>query len=257
MIKLYHLDPDADWLGGARNGAKIVIALHDLGLEHEILYISRKRDMRDPASDFRKRINPWGTVPVIDHDGFVLRESAAILRYLADLNPESDLWPRERRQRATVDLWLTWEGTMLVPSLLNVVRIGRYDGIAADQADRMGDAVKQREEKLGLPGMAEAEERWHQNLQILEAQLAGREYVADGYSIADIALGCVAPLGTIFGIPLTAYANIVSWLRRLGQRPNWSERTFVLDVEQGKKAGLIPCAAAERATIKERRWAPY
>src|SRR5262249_13801728 len=81
VIRLYHLDPRTDWLGGARNGAKVVIALAELGIEHQVIHIDRRRDMRDPGSEFRRRVNPWGTVPVLDHDGFLLRESAAILRY--------------------------------------------------------------------------------------------------------------------------------------------------------------------------------
>jgi glutathione S-transferase len=255
MIRIYHLDPDKDWGGGARNGAKVMIALRDLGLAHEVVYVDRTHDMRNPQSEFRKRVNSWGTVPVIDHDGFILKESAAILRYLADLCPGNDLFPAQPRQKAYVDQWLTWGCAMLVPSLLNFVRLGRYDGVP--NTDPVARAQELYAEKFRtMPEIRDAVERWNFNLELLNQQLAGREYVADRYSLADIALGCVAPIGTVFGATLVPFEHICAWLERLGERANWrAERTFVLDVNGGRKAGLIPCSDAVRARIEPRRWA--
>jgi glutathione S-transferase len=256
MIRIYHLDPDSDWLGGARNGAKVMIALRELEVAHEVVWISRRDDMRDPQSAFRRRINPWGTVPVLEQDGFILRESAAILRYLAELSPGNSLWPAAPQRRALADQWLTWECAMLVPSLLNVVRLGRYDGVEASSADLIENAQARYEEKRAEPGMRDAQDRWHANLQLLEANLADREYAADHYSLADIALGCAVPIGTVFGMPLLEYPHINAWLTRLASRASWqAERTFMRDYEGGKKAGLIRCSAAERERLPARRWA--
>jgi len=257
MIKLYHLDPDTDWLGGARNGAKIMIALRDLKLRHEVVYISRKNDMRDPSSHFRRHINPWGTVPVLEDDGFILRESATILRYLSDIAPRNEITPTDLKEKALADQWLTWECAMYVPSLLTVVRLGRYDGVASG-TDSIVDAQRLYAQKVKAPAMAEAVERWNSNIKILDDQLAGKEYVAGRYSLADIALGCSVPIGPVFGMDLTPYPNVTAWLRRLEQRPSWQEeRTFILDINSGKKAGLLPCSDQERARIEERRWASY
>ena len=254
MIRIYHLDPDKDWGGGARNGAKVMIALRDLGLPHEIVYIDRTTDMRNPESHFRKHVNPWGTVPVIDHDGFILKESAAILRYLAELVPGNDLMPSLAKHKAYVDQWITWGCAMLVPSLLNFVRLGRYD--AVPNTDPITKAQELYAEKYRtMPEIRDAVERWHFNLGLLDEQLAHREYVADRYSLADIALGTVAPIGTVFGATLAPFEHVCAWVERLGQRPNWrAERTFVLDVNGGKWAGLIPCTEAERARIGPRPW---
>jgi glutathione S-transferase len=255
MIKLYHLDPDKDFLGGARNGAKIMIALRDLGIPHEVVYIDRKRDMRDPTSHFCRTVNPWGTVPVLDHDGFLLRESASILRYLADITPGNSVWPTQHKARAVVDQWLTWECAMLVPSLLNVIRLGRYDGV--DQTDSIARAQELHEEKLlTTPGMREGEKRWHHNLRILDDNLADKEYAAGHYSIADMALGCVVPIGPLFGMTVMPFKNIHTWLKRLEQRQSWQqERTFLLDMDSGKKAALIPCTDNDRAKLNARQWA--
>lgn len=48
-------------------------------------------------------LSPFGFVPVLDDDGFVLTESNTILRYLADREGRDDLYPRDPRGRARVD----------------------------------------------------------------------------------------------------------------------------------------------------------
>ena len=52
------------------------------------------------------RLNPLGLVPVIDDGGFVLRESHAILRYLAAKHGRHDLYPSDLRLRARVEACL-------------------------------------------------------------------------------------------------------------------------------------------------------
>lgn len=47
--------------------------------------------------------SPFGLVPVLDDDGFVLTESNTILRYLADRMGRADLYPTAPRERARVD----------------------------------------------------------------------------------------------------------------------------------------------------------
>jgi glutathione S-transferase len=56
-------------------------------------------------------INPFGVVPVIEDGDFRLRESNAIVRYLADKHGRDDLYPRDARQRATVESWMDWAST--------------------------------------------------------------------------------------------------------------------------------------------------
>ncbi|XP_072037450.1 glutathione S-transferase theta-3-like [Amphiura filiformis] len=54
-------------------------------------------------------LNPRHTVPVMDEDGFVIWESAAIVKYLAGKYQTSDHWyPSDPQQRAKVDEVLEW-----------------------------------------------------------------------------------------------------------------------------------------------------
>lgn len=49
-----------------------------------------------------RALNPMGHVPALDHDGFVVAESVAILLYLDDLSPERRLFPIQPKDQATV-----------------------------------------------------------------------------------------------------------------------------------------------------------
>lgn len=55
-------------------------------------------------------INRFQKVPVIDHNGFILTESVAILKYLSRENviPES-LYPKESKAQARVEEFLEWQ----------------------------------------------------------------------------------------------------------------------------------------------------
>lgn len=55
-----------------------------------------------------RRLNPFGVVPTIDDDGIVLRESNAIVRYLAAKHGRTDLYPTDLVRRAQVEAWMDW-----------------------------------------------------------------------------------------------------------------------------------------------------
>ncbi|CAL8101514.1 unnamed protein product [Orchesella dallaii] len=60
------------------------------------------------------KINPFRKVPVIDHDGFKLTESVAILRYLCRTFPVPEHWyPKDSKQMAKVDEFMSWQHTTL------------------------------------------------------------------------------------------------------------------------------------------------
>ena len=72
--------------------------------------------VRDPKTPEFLKLNPNGLVPVLIDDGFVLWESSAIMRYLAESAPGRPLLPDDRRGRATMEQWLSWQAGELAPT---------------------------------------------------------------------------------------------------------------------------------------------
>jgi glutathione S-transferase len=154
------------------NARKVLWAADEMGLdyEHEVW----GKPQRDPNVPEYLAMNPNGTVPVIIDDGFVLWESNAIVRYLAE-RTASDLLPGDRRERALVDQWLTWQATELNVSWAYIV-----------PAKLRNDPPNPDPERL-----AAAAVKWTRTMRILETHLDKADgYMANGrFSLADIVMG--------------------------------------------------------------------
>ena len=154
------------------NVRKVLWALDEM----EVAYAREDwgKPIRDPHVPEFLALNPNATVPVVVEDGFVLWESGAILRYLADQH-RSGLWPVEPKARALVDQWVTWQASELNPSWVYAV----YALLRKNPA---------YEDKAMI---AESIAKWTANMRILDAQLMrGIGFVVgDRLSLADIVLG--------------------------------------------------------------------
>ena len=54
------------------------------------------------------KLNPVGQVPTVIEDGFVMRESNCIVRYLAARHGAKELYPDDLRQRQRIEQWMDW-----------------------------------------------------------------------------------------------------------------------------------------------------
>lgn len=81
---------------------RVRIALHWKNIPFEYIPIHLVKDGGRQRSEEFRRINPMAHVPALDHDGFVVAESMAILQYLDDLHPENRLIPTDPRGKARV-----------------------------------------------------------------------------------------------------------------------------------------------------------
>jgi glutathione S-transferase len=85
--------PGSPYLGAA------LYALEERRVSHRLVPWQRS-DMRTEA---HLALHPFGRMPVLDHDGFRLYETQAILRYVADAFPGGPLVPSDVRRRARMD----------------------------------------------------------------------------------------------------------------------------------------------------------
>jgi len=177
------------------NGYKVRLLLSQLGtpfrlVEKDIL----KGETRTPEF---LAINPNGRIPVLElDDGRRLAESGAILFYLADGTP---LLPDDRYTRGEVLQWMFFEQYSHEP----------YIAVARFWTHYLGKAVD-----------AEKIERGYQALDVMERHLASRRFfVAERYSIADIALYAYTHVAHEGGFDLAAYPHVRTWLARVAAEP--------------------------------------
>src|SRR3546814_18401891 len=109
---------------------KVLWACDEMGVPYE------REDIGGPfggndTPEYRAK-NPMGLVPTIEHDGFVLWESQAIVRYLAGLYGQGTLWPEDPRPRAEADKWMDWNLSALNPPR-SAERRGGQAGVSKGQ----------------------------------------------------------------------------------------------------------------------------
>jgi len=181
------------------NCRKVRAVAYELGVTLEYAHVSLPtRENRGAAF---LAVNPNGRVPVLEDDGFVLWESTAILRYLAN---GTALLPTARRAVAEVDRWLAWQVAHLAPAMSKVAF----------------ERVVKRILKLGPPDEAVVAANtadFDAATAILDGALATREYVAGALSIADFALAAHYTLAEACGLKIEG-AAIGSWLSRMTAR---------------------------------------
>lgn len=193
MLRLY------DFLASG-NGYKVRLLLRQLGIPFERVELDILRGgTRTPA--FLAK-NPNGRIPLLElDDGTYLAESNAILCYLADGTP---FCPRDRRARAEVLQWMFFEQYSHEPNIATS-RFWLMHGELTDER-RAGLAQKR---PLGDAALA-----------VMDRHLSARDYfVAERYSIADIALYAYTHVAAEGGFELAPYAAVNAWLARVRAEP--------------------------------------
>lgn len=81
---------------------RVRIALHWKQLNFETISVHLVKDGGQQHKDDYRRVNPMGHVPALDHDGFLVAESMAIIDYLDRVFGDKALFPADPQQRALV-----------------------------------------------------------------------------------------------------------------------------------------------------------
>jgi glutathione S-transferase len=193
MLRLY------DYLESG-NGYKVRLLLHQLGKPFERVEMDITQG-ETRTSEFLSR-NPNGRIPLLElPDGSHLAESNAICFYLAE---GTSLLPSDALGRARVLQWMFFEQYSHEPNIA-VLRFQAHTGTL----DPAHPVAKEKHQK-GLDALA-----------VMESHLESREFfVADTYSIADIALYAYTHVADEGGFELAAYANLRRWLERVHAQAN-------------------------------------
>jgi GST-like protein len=185
------------------NGHKIHIMLEEIGLPYEVHPIDIGiGDQFKP--DFLK-ISPNNKMPaIVDRDGpggkpYSVFESGAILMYLAEKTGK--LMPSETRARYDVIQWLMFQMGGIGPMLGQVHHFRAY---APEQIPYAINRYTNEAKRL---------------YGVMDRRLAGREWFADDYSIADIAIFPWLRSWERQGIVLDEFPNVKRWFQKIEARP--------------------------------------
>lgn len=81
---------------------RVRIALHHKQIKFEYVPVHLVKDGGQQHKAAYRSINPMGHVPALEHEGFLVAESMAIMQYLDQAFPGSPLWPRDPKKSAVV-----------------------------------------------------------------------------------------------------------------------------------------------------------
>jgi len=199
---------------GSPYGRAVLATLVEKEAPHEVVAV--------PPGSMRKEPHisrhPFGRVPVLEHDGLVLYETQAIVRYVDRAVPGKELTPKDIRTAARMDQimnindWYLFQGVNSVIGFQRIVG-PRILGLPADEA-----------------AIAAVMPNAHKVFRELARLLGSNEFFAGSQlSLADIMVA--AQLDFLSDTPewasLTAETpNLVSWLARMNARPSLKETTW-------------------------------
>lgn len=212
------------------NGNKISIMLEEVGLPYRI----RQYDMLSGehlTPEFR-RINPNARLPaIVDHeptDGgapFAVFESGAILEYMAEKSGQ--LLPGDLRRRSLARQWLAWQISGFGPSHGQAHHFLRY---APEGQDYPVARYRNEAERL---------------LHVLDRRLGEADYLAEDYSIADIATWPWVRATRVIDMSLDPFANIRRWFDAIAARPG---------VQRGTQITNAPNLSSARPVLTAEQW---
>lgn len=182
------------------NGRKISIMLEEVGLAYKVHPVDISQNEQF-SPEFLK-INPNNKIPaIIDHENgksFSLFESGAILIYLAEKTGK--LLSDDKQQRATTLQWLMFQMASVGPMLGQLHHFLRYAEDNTYAINRYSNETKR------IYG-------------VLDKHLSESQFLAEDYSIADIAVFPWIALYERHLIDINHFEHIKRWFEQIQARP--------------------------------------
>lgn len=157
-------------------------------------------------------LNPNLTVPTLVDGDFVLTESSAILKYLAD-EAGSDAYPRGARARARVNQAMDWFNTGFYRDFgYGLVYPQTFAHCAFPNATTQADVIRRGRERADF-WLGVLNDHWLADT----AHICGAEV-----SIADFLGAAYLSIGDWVGFDLGRHPHVARWMRTMRSRPSWA-----------------------------------
>lgn len=184
-------------LSGHAHRVRLFLAL--LGVEHRLVEVDLARGVHKQPEFLR--LNPFGQVPVLVHEGHAIADSNAILVYLAKTFGRADWLPEDPAGAAAVQRWLSFAAGPIAsgPATARLITVfgAKYDP-------------------------AEVIARAHAALRLLELELHAREFLIGSHpTLADLACHTYVAHAPEGNVSLEPYPNVRAWLGRVEALPGF------------------------------------
>ena len=174
------------------------IALREAGLDVELVRVDLGSHKLPDGRDFTQ-INPKGYVPALELDnGTVLTEGTAIVQYIADLKPESELAPKAGTfARYQLQEWLGFINSEIHKGFGPLFKPSTPEDYKAIARKNLGE-----------------------RLAYIAAHLAKNDFLTGAqFTVADGYLFTVLNWGPWTGVEIATWPSLVAFQQRVASRP--------------------------------------
>jgi glutathione S-transferase len=228
MLELYHFGPVA-------NSLTPLLCLLEKGVPFENRFLN-SRLWEHHTPEFQ-RLSPEGMVPILVHDGRVVRESTVINEYIDSVLPDKPLRPADPWLRAEMRVLTKYVDEHFCPALTVIGAHGATpfaskidkQEMASILARMPNEEVRRKWEIVSNTGYSEdqlvdARRRLGASVRRIEQQFAhGRDWLlGDEYSLADIKWYSMTPALPRVAPELCNESDtpaVLAWLGRMQARP--------------------------------------
>jgi glutathione S-transferase len=209
---------------GSPFGRAVLATLEEKGASYRLAPVA-PGTLRSPEHLAR---HPFGRVPVLEHNGFSLYETQAILRYLDRVLPTPSLTPLDPKRAARMDQVMNVNDWYLFQGVGDVIGFHRVVGPRL-----MG--LKPDETAIAA-AMPKARTVFEELARLLGEQ---PYFAGEAISLADLLVApqigffTQTPEWAVLGAP---HANLVAWLARMEARPSLNATTWQRVSEMAKAA---------------------
>ena len=172
--------------------------------EKDVDFETHEVDLANKSEEFL-RVSPTGKVPVVVADGVPLYESNVVNQYLDEIFESPKLLPEDPKERAYARIWMASADDDFFPAVF-AASVGRERGFSEER-------------------VLEALENLKISLAALEERLEGREYLVNGFSLADVAYAGnfvrLRELAERGEVSLANYPNVAAWMERIEARESF------------------------------------
>ena len=178
---------------------KIRLLMHILDVKNKLVNVDFVN--KEHRTEKYLKLNPFGSIPIFEEDGLLLRDSAGMLVYLAKKYDKKNYWyPDDAASQALIQQWMATGGSDIMNSA----------------AARLVKILNYQLDLESLQTKAKA------TFKIMDTHLASRQFLAlDHPTIADIACFPYTAMAGEGGIDLAPYPNILKWIDRMKRVPGF------------------------------------